>query len=81
MDTQVNQATCLENLLSSLSTRERQLVKYFATAYSNVEIAMLTNISPATVKTHKANVYKKLGVKSLKELMLLLDVKPTYSLD
>jgi len=78
---ETDQATCIKNLLCALSARERQLVKYFATGYSNVEIAMLINISAATVKAHKAQVYKKLGVSSLKDLMHLLDVKPTYSLD
>lgn len=71
----------INNLLNQLSERERQLVKYFATGYSNAEIGLLVNISAATVKAHKAQVYKKLGVSSLKDLMHLLDVKPTYSLD
>lgn len=71
----------INQLLNQLSERERQLVKYFATGYSNPEIALLVNISAATVKAHKAQVYKKLGVDSLKDLMHLLDVKPTYSLD
>ena len=68
-------------LLNQLSERERQLVKYFATGYSNIDIATLKNITPATAKAHKANIYKKLGVSSLKDLMHLLAVKPTYSLD
>ena len=71
----------INKLLNQLSERERQLVKYFATGYSNAEIALLISISPATVKVHKAHVYQKLGVTTLKDLMRLLDVKPTYSLD
>jgi len=68
-------------LLGLLSVRERQLIKYFATGYSNAEIALLLNIAATTVKVHKAHIYKKLGVSSLKDLMHLLEVKPVHSLE
>ena len=71
----------ITSLLGLLSPRERQLVKYFATGYSNTEVALLINISAATVKAHRAQAYKKLGVSTLKDLMLLLDVKPTHPLE
>lgn len=71
----------VRDLLSVLSGRERQLVKYFATGYSNIEIALLANISAATVKIHRGKVYKKLGVNALKDLMHLLEVKPAFSLE
>ena len=79
METENNER--IPKLLNQLSDRERQLVKYFATGYSNVEVALLVNITPATVKVHKGRVYKKLGVTALKDLMCLLEVKPTYSFD
>ena len=68
-------------MLDSLTARERQLVKYFAAGYSNAEISLVVGIAPSTVKIHKANVYKKLGVSSLKDLMQLLEVKPTHPLE
>ena len=71
----------IARLLGLLSVRERQLVKYFATGYSNVEIGLLLNIAAATVKAHRAQAYKKLGVNTLKDLMHLLNVKPTHPLE
>lgn len=76
-----HEAKRIAHLLGLLSVRERQLVKYLATGYSNAEVALLINISAATVKAHRAQAYKKLGVSTLKDLMLLLDVKPTHPLE
>jgi DNA-binding CsgD family transcriptional regulator len=76
-----HEAKRITHLLGLLSVRERQLVKYFATGYSNVEIALLLNIAATTVKVHKGHIYKKLGVSTLKDLMHLLDVKPTHPLE
>ena len=76
-----HEAKRIERLLGLLSARERQLVKYFATGYSNVEVALLINISAATVKAHRAQAYKKLGVNNLKDLMRLLEVKPMHPLE
>jgi FixJ family two-component response regulator len=66
--------------LSLLSERERQLVKYLALGYSNVEVSFVVGIASATVKIHRARIYKKLGVSTLKDLMHALEVKPCYSL-
>ena len=74
------EAKRIARLLGLLSVRERQLVKYFATGYSNAEIALVVDIAATTVKIHRAHVYKKLGVDSLKDLMHLLEVKPTHPL-
>lgn len=76
-----DQATCIKHLLGLLSMRERQLIKYFATGYSNAEIGLLAGIAATTVKIHRAQVYKKLGVESLKDLMQLLEVKPAHPLE
>ena len=75
-----NETKQIAHLLGLLSVRERQLVKYFATGYSNAEIALVVDIAATTVKIHRAHVYKKLGVDSLKDLMHLLEVKPTHPL-
>ena len=71
----------IPKLLSRLSDRERQLVKYFATGYSNIEISLLLGIAATTVKIHRSRTYKKMGVQSLKDLMNLLGVRPSYCLD
>lgn len=78
---ETDQATCIKHLLGLLSMRERQLIKYFATGYSNSEIGLLVGIAATTVKIHRAQVYKKLGVESLKDLMQFLEVKPAHPLE
>ena len=47
-----------------LTTRERAVVRLLADGHSNEEISERLFISPATVKTHLANVYEKLGAKN-----------------
>jgi DNA-binding NarL/FixJ family response regulator len=47
----------------SLSTREMELLALVAEGLSNKEIAARLNISPATVRTHLMNVFKKLHVR------------------
>ena len=72
---------CLNELLDRLSIRERQLIKYFAMGYTNIEVSLVVGIAPTTVKIHRSSAYKKMGVSSLKDLMRLLEVKPAYALD
>lgn len=52
-----------------LSVREIEIVEHSITGISNKEIAVLLNISPATVKNHLSNAYKKLGVSSRWDLL------------
>ncbi|MBS3913568.1 MAG: response regulator transcription factor [Bacteroidetes bacterium] len=47
-----------------LSEREKELVNSLAQGYRYKEIADQLNISPATVRTHIQNIYKKLHVQS-----------------
>jgi DNA-binding CsgD family transcriptional regulator len=51
-----------EGQLASLSTREREVLALAAEGYSAAAIATRLVVSPATVKTHFANIYKKLEV-------------------
>jgi DNA-binding CsgD family transcriptional regulator len=53
---------------SSLSTRERDILKFMALGMSSVEIAKETHISPATVDTHRRNIRRKLNASSSYEL-------------
>jgi len=45
-----------------LTKREKEILKLFATGYSNTEIADRPLISPHTVKTHISNLFKKIDV-------------------
>lgn len=67
-----NDAPCSpeeENLNSlataaSITAREQTVLKLLCEGLSNAEIADKLCVSPGTVKTHLANIYEKLGVKS-----------------
>jgi DNA-binding CsgD family transcriptional regulator len=47
-----------------LTPRERQVLRLAAGGWSGPEIAAELVLSPATVKTHFANIYEKLGVRN-----------------
>lgn len=48
--------------LSSLSAREREIVKLIAESFTTKEIAGRLHISPKTVETHRSNIMQKLNV-------------------
>jgi DNA-binding CsgD family transcriptional regulator len=48
----------------SLSGREKQIIKLIAGGQTDKEIAGYLSISPATVKTHRHNIIKKLHLKN-----------------
>jgi DNA-binding NarL/FixJ family response regulator len=47
-----------------LTVREREIVRLLGAGRSNAEIASALFVSAATVKTHLAHIYEKLGVRS-----------------
>lgn len=51
-----------------LSTREREVLKLIAEGLSNKEIADLLSISVRTVENHRANIMKKLNLKTTAHL-------------
>lgn len=52
----------------SLSTREREVLKLIAEGISNKEIADLLSISVRTVENHRANIMRKLNLKTTAHL-------------
>lgn len=50
--------------LAPLSKRERQIAARFAAGMTNREIGIALFIAPATVRTHLATIYRKLGIGS-----------------
>ncbi len=58
--------------LDRLPPRAREIAKHFARGLSHKEIARLLEISPATVRNHLQEVYRKLGVSDKAELATLL---------
>lgn len=64
--------SCSErDVLSALSSRERQVMHLLCEGMPNREIARKLCISPRTVDTHRTNLLKKLGVSSNVELARL----------
>lgn len=55
----------------TLTSRERQILQLAAEGLTNMEIAGRLFISNRTVETHRANLMKKLGLRTHTELILL----------
>ncbi len=53
---------------SELTPREKEILKLIALGYTNQQIAEKLFISPHTVITHRKNITKKLGIKSISGL-------------
>lgn len=53
-----------------LTSRQREIVQLLAEGQTNKEVATLLNVSIKTVETHRANIMKKLGCRSVSELIL-----------
>jgi len=59
----------IESQFSKLSPREREILKLIAEGNSNSEIGSILFISDQTVKTHRANLMKKLDIHNLADLI------------
>jgi DNA-binding CsgD family transcriptional regulator len=57
----------------SLSGREQEVTALACLGYRNYEIAGILGIAPETVKTHLQNIFNKFGLRSRKELRLVLN--------
>lgn len=59
-----------------LSRRETEIARAYASGRDHKDIADRLCISPATVRTHLANIYKKLGVSTKIDLLRMLGPDP-----
>jgi len=59
----------MENTLTPLTTREKEIVKLIAEGKSTAEIANLVHLSLLTVETHRKNIYTKLGMNKIASLV------------
>lgn len=63
----------LHERYAALSTREREVMRLVCTGLMNKQVAAKIGISEITVKVHRHNVMKKLGAKSLPDLVRMAD--------
>lgn len=59
-----------------LSKREIDIIQLIINQYESGEIAEKLNLSPLTVKTHRKNIFRKLGVRNLAGLVALVKDHP-----
>jgi DNA-binding NarL/FixJ family response regulator len=52
-----------------LTPIERQIIQLLAEGYSNKEVAVRQGITPKTAETHHANIMRKLGLKSMSDIV------------
>ncbi len=55
--------------VASLSPRERSVMTLIVAGKSNKQVAIELGVSPKTVESHRANVMRKVGVRTLAELV------------
>lgn len=60
----------IEDTYDLLSVREKEILQLLASGKTNRDIADLLNISVATVETHRNNIFQKLHLHNLAELIL-----------
>jgi len=60
-----------KNLIDTLTPREIEVLKYLVTGMLNKQTAGELNISEHTVQLHKLSISKKLGVKSIPEMITI----------
>ncbi|WP_323785264.1 helix-turn-helix transcriptional regulator [Thalassovita sp.] len=56
--------TMIEQVCKGLTSREIEIVQHLLRGHSSQSIALLLDLSPATVKVHRKNIYRKLGISS-----------------
>ena len=53
-----------------LTEREKEILQLLAEGKSNKDVALLLNLSPNTVETHRTHLMQKLGLHSTAEIVL-----------
>ena len=64
--------------IADLTLRERQVVEMVVDGNPNKQIAYVLGISQRTVETHRATAMKKLGARTLSELIYLTIASPLH---
>jgi FixJ family two-component response regulator len=59
----------LKSLFSTLTPREREVLAHVTSGLMNKQIAAILGLSEITVKIHRGNLMRKMGAKSLADLV------------
>jgi FixJ family two-component response regulator len=65
--------TQLKTLFGSLTSREQEVIGFVTAGLMNKQIAAEMGVSVITVKVHRGNVMRKMGAKSLTDLVRMAD--------
>lgn len=71
--------TYLSDKFERLSVREREIMDMILDGNTSKETAEKLSLSPRTVEVHRSNIYTKLGIKSLPQLIQEYEYINTYS--
>jgi FixJ family two-component response regulator len=80
----LNEQNHILQRMDALTTREHEVLTYLITGMLNKHIAFELNISERTVKAHRKQVFDKMGVHSIAELVRMTEnvgVKPAAPSD
>jgi DNA-binding CsgD family transcriptional regulator len=69
LDIYTAQAHAKKSSLDLFSIREREVIQLLAEGRSNKAVSQILGISVKTVETHRSAVMRKLGAKSIPELI------------
>ncbi|WP_261307913.1 helix-turn-helix transcriptional regulator [Ruegeria atlantica] len=61
---QIDLKAVIEKVCDGLTKREVEVVQNLLRGHSSQSIALLLDVSPSTVKAHRKNIYRKLGISS-----------------
>lgn len=70
LDTGYNSGGTRPPKLPKLTVREREVIQLVAEGKSSKEVATLLNLSTKTAETHRSNIMRKLGLHSVRDLVL-----------
>lgn len=61
----------IQEVCEGLTNREIEIVQHLLRGHSSQSIALVLDLSPATVKVHRKNIYRKLGISSQSDLFAI----------